>query len=127
MKLHMIADEENMAVRAHDENSYEKVVKDIKNMIDTDIYAVESVEQLAREFKISSGHMKNIFKKHTGITIFDYLFEKRMKEAKRLLEHTDLKVYEIAEKLGYKSRAFFSKAFQKSMGFTPSEYRKRNV
>lgn len=105
----------------------QKLVKEIKEVIDCNIYAVESVEQLAREFAISSGYMKNIFKKNTGITVFDYLFEKRMNEAKYLLEYSDLKVYEIAEKLGYKSSAFFSRAFQKNMGITPSEYRKQKA
>ena len=120
----MVADKNE--TKRREDDSHEKLVNDIINEIDNNIYAVKSVEQLARDYSISSGHIKNIFKKHTGITIFEYLFEKRMNAAKDLLDNTDLKVYEIAEKLGYKSKAFFSRAFQKQIGITPSQYRKRN-
>jgi len=108
-------------------NSYQKIVNDIKTMIDRDLYSIESVEEIARELKISSSYAKNIFKTNMGITIFDYLFEKRMKEAKKLLDDPYLKIYEVAERLGYKSKAYFSSAFQKYTGMTPNEYRKRKV
>lgn len=120
----MVADKNE--TKRHEEDTHEKLVCDIISEIDSNIYAVKSVEQLARDYSISSGHIKNIFKKHTGITIFEYLFEKRMSAAKDLLDNTDLKVYEIAEKLGYKSKAFFSRAFQRHIGTTPSQYRKRD-
>ena len=81
-------------------------------------------EQIAKELNISSSHAKNVFKKYTGITIFDYLFEKRMDEAKKLLSDTDLHIYQIAEKLGYRSKAYFSSAFQKYTGVTPNAWRK---
>lgn len=107
-----------------EQDKYKKLVNSIKLGIDKDIYGVESVEQIARDLNISSSHAKNIFKKYTGITIFDYLFEKRMNEAKKLLRETDLHVYEIAERLGYRSKAYFSSAFQKYTGRNPNEYRK---
>ena len=105
-------------------NNYHKIANDIKNIIDTRIYDIESVEQIANELKISVSYAKRIFKKQTGITIFDYLFERRMKEAKLLLKDPYLCVYEIADKLGYKSKTYFATAFQKYTGMTPNEYRK---
>ena len=48
-----------------------------------------------------------------------------MEVAKSLLDMPELRIYEIAEKLGYKSKAYFSSAFQKYTGMTPNEYRKR--
>ena len=101
-----------------------KLVNDIQAKINNNLYDIESVEQIAKELNISSSHAKNVFKKYTGITIFDYLFEKRMKEAEKLLSETDLHIYQIAEKVGYKSKAYFSTAFQKYTGTTPNEYRK---
>jgi len=106
------------------EDKYKKLTNEIINHIESDIYSVESAEQLARKLNVSVGHAKNVFKKCTGITIFDYLFEKRMNEAKRLLKDTDLHIYEIAAKLGYKSKAYFSTSFQKQFGVNPNDYRK---
>ncbi|MBR6728812.1 MAG: response regulator [Clostridia bacterium] len=107
-----------------EEDKYKKLVNEIKNIIDSDIYTVDSVEKIARQLKVSASHAKNVFKKVTGITIFDYLFESRMNEAKRLLKDTDLHIYEIADKLGYKSKAYFSTAFKKQFGINPNDYRK---
>ncbi len=107
-----------------EDDKYKKLVNDIQARINNNLYDIESVEQIARELNISSSHAKNTFKKYTGITIFDYLFEKRMKEAEKLLRETDLHIYQIAEKVGYKSKAYFSTAFQKYTGTTPNEYRK---
>jgi len=105
-------------------DKHKKIVNEIKKKIDNDLYNIESVEQIAKDLNVSSSHAKNMFKRYTGITIFDYLFEKRMNEAKRLLLDTDLHIYEIAEKLGYKSKAYFSTAFLKSFGVNPNDYRK---
>jgi len=107
-----------------EEDKYEKLTEKIKERIDSDLYSIESVEQVTRELNVSAGHAKNVFKKCTGITIFDYLFEKRMNEAERLLTETDMHIYEIAEKLGYSSQAYFSIAFRKKFGTKPNDYRK---
>lgn len=114
-------------IKQLEENAHQKLVHGIKTMIDQQLYSIDSVEQIARSFKVSSSYAKNTFKKHMGITIFDYLFEKRMQEAKNMLKHSDMRIYEIAEKLGYKSKAYFSSAFQKYSGVTPNEYRKREA
>jgi two-component system, response regulator YesN len=53
----------------------------------------------------------------------DYLAIVRIEEAKRLLRNSLLKVYEIAEKVGYKSNSYFSAVFKESCGMTPLEYR----
>ena len=46
----------------------------------------------------------------------------RMQKAKELLEHTDLKNYEIAERVGFSDSHYFSVAFKKTTGKTPTEY-----
>lgn len=107
-----------------EEDKHEKMVERIKERIDSDVYSVVSVEQIARELNVSPSHAKNVFKTLTGITIFDYLFDRRMKEAKYLLDKTDMHIYEIAENLGYSSQAYFSIAFRKQFGIKPNDYRK---
>ena len=52
----------------------------------------------------------------------EYITETRIAAAKEMLEQGDLKVYEIAEKLGYESAFYFSKVFKKVTGLSPREY-----
>ena len=54
--------------------------------------------------------------------MFDYLFEKRMEQAKQLLSDPYRKVYEVADMVGYKSKAYFSEAFRRYTGLTPRDY-----
>ncbi len=107
-----------------DDSIYRKLIYDIKTLIDEHLYEIKNVEHIASMLQISSSYAKNTFKKYTGITIFDYLFDARMKEAQKLLKDPYLRIYEIADRLGYKNKAYFSSAFQKYSGLTPSEYRK---
>jgi two-component system response regulator YesN len=50
-----------------------------------------------------------------------------MRAASILLSQTDLKIYEVAEKTGYKSQHYFSVAFKKVLEVSPMEYRKMNL
>lgn len=111
-------------IKQNEQIAYKKVAHDIKTIIDNELYNIDNISQISNKLEISPSHAGRMFKKAYGITIFDYLFEKRMQEAKRLLEDPYLKIYEIAEKLGYNNKAYFSSAFQKFYGMTPSEFRK---
>jgi AraC-like DNA-binding protein len=55
----------------------------------------------------------------------DFVLDIRMKEAKKLLERTSLRITEITDRLGYSDITYFSNAFKRKTGVTPSEYRKR--
>ena len=64
------------------------------------------------------------FKSYTGTNFVSYVKELRMTQAKRLLSETDLKVNEIALKVGYDNDKHFMKTFKAVVGVSPSEYRK---
>lgn len=64
------------------------------------------------------------FKNYTGINFVNYLKAIRIKEAKRLLEDTDLKIQEIGKMVGYDNDKHFMKIFKSICGISPSEYRK---
>lgn len=59
-----------------------------------------------------------------GITFIDYLTKVRIRKAIDLLFEEDLKMYEIAEKVGYTTQHYFSNVFKKITGVSPAEYRK---
>jgi len=58
------------------------------------------------------------------VTVFDFLREERMKEARRMLSETSLEVGTIARELGYGSAANFSTAFRERFGMPPSQFRR---
>ncbi len=84
-----------------------------------------SVKGIARELGISEGHLSHVFKRETDYTLMDYLTKYRMHIAMQLLRDCRVKVYEVAEKAGYRDVAYFSSTFKRILGVSPSEYQDR--
>ena len=66
------------------------------------------------------------FKERTGTTVIKYLNNYRIDIAKQALIHTNLKLEELAEALGYRYSSYFITQFTKAVGMPPGEYRKQN-
>lgn len=105
---------------------YQKVVEDIKSIIDEKYARIENVGQIINPLYISASHANFIFKQQTGQTIFDYLFAKRMEEAKRMLLDPYIRIYEIAERTGYKTNSYFASVFKEYTGLTPKQFREKH-
>ena len=71
---------------------------------------------------ISTSYFSTIFKANTGETFIEALTKKRIEKAKELLEGTSKKAYEVAAEVGYSDPHYFSIAFKKVTGMTPTEY-----
>lgn len=84
-----------------------------------------SVGVIAQSLGISEGHLSHLFKKETNYTVMAYITRYRMRAAMRLLSDCRNKVYEVAEKVGYKDITYFSSTFKKIVGMSPSEYQDR--
>lgn len=98
----------------------EEALNYIRNNFQTDL----GVEQTAEQVGLSVSYFCLLFKQKTGLTFLDYVTNVRMEYACHFLQNTDLKTYEIAEKVGYTDQRYFSQVFKKKMKKTPSEYRK---
>ena len=83
-----------------------------------------SLQDICGELYLSTSQFSALFKEGTGHTFVEYLTEVRIDEAKHLLKTTDLKSYEIADRVGYQDPRYFSSIFKKITGFTTTEYRK---
>ncbi len=87
------------------------------------------IESICQNLNVSSSYFSTTFKKTTGKTFINYLTDYRMDEAIRLLQTTEYKTYEIAEKTGYSDPNYFpnyfSYAFKKKYGISPSKYRRQ--
>ncbi len=82
------------------------------------------LESFARMFNYNANYLGKIFRKEIGDSFNNILDSIRIANAKRLLEETDLKVYQISEQVGYKNIDYFYLKFRKYVGISPKEYQK---
>ena len=83
-----------------------------------------SLNILAEEFHLSAQYISQLFKNEIGVNFLSYLTNIRIEQAKKLLLSTDYAVAEVSERTGYSDYRVFTKAFKKSEGVTPSQYRR---
>lgn len=83
-----------------------------------------SLETVSEYLHLSSSYFSKLFKTETGITFKNYMIKQKINYAKKLLKNPQYKIYDVADKCGYKSEQFFSAVFKAQCGYTPMEYRK---
>ncbi len=94
--------------------------------INTHFLGKITVGEISKAVGISSVYLQKLFKLQYGKTIHEVITEKRVMQAKHLLEQTNLGVSEIAKQCGFGSREILSYEFQKCVGISPSKHRKSN-
>ena len=82
---------------------------------------------VARVVNLSSVYFSGLFKKEIGENFVDYLNRVRIDAAKVLLKDVRNNIGEIAEQCGFSDTRYFAKIFKRSVGITPSDYRKRQI
>ena len=113
---------EHLEVKDDDPNI--RLANELKKIINEKYLELDTVSQVAGEVYVSTVHANTVFKKNFGCTMFDYLTKIKLEKAKELLNKTDMKIYEIADHIGYKSKTYFTSLFKDYTGMTPKEYRK---
>lgn len=86
-----------------------------------------NLQELAKLVGTNSKRLNLAFRKCAGVTVYEYLREERMVEARKLLFNTHLSISEVAEKIGFSSNANFSTAFKERFGMPPSKFRSRQI
>ncbi|NWL88947.1 MULTISPECIES: response regulator transcription factor [unclassified Paenibacillus] len=81
------------------------------------------IQDVAAEVHLNPNYFSSLFKEETGLTFSDFVTKRRILEGKRMLAQTDLKIYMIAEKVGYQTSKYFTKVFHDLEGITPKQYR----
>lgn len=84
-----------------------------------------SLDEISHAISVSKNYFCYLFKREVGMSLWNYLTTVRLRYAKKLLEETDLKAYEIAFLVGYDNPSYFSKVFKRQEQMTPNEYRDR--
>lgn len=99
----------------------------IKKYIDTHYRESINLKSIAAQFYMNSVYLGQLFRKHYGVYFNDYLLELRVEEAKKLLRQTDLRMYEIAARVGIQNANYFVTQFEKLEKLSPMEYRNKLV
>jgi two-component system response regulator YesN len=113
----------NLHVKQQENSQNRMLVKNILKYLETQCQTAVNLELLSEQFHYSPNYLNFIFKKETGMTVYDYLTRCRMEKAKQLLADGEKKVYEVAEAVGYTHTAYFSNLFKKHTGQSPKEFR----
>lgn len=107
-----------------DESRYNKLIARFKEFIHKHFDEEISLKQVADEVNLNPSYFSALLKRYIGMNYSEYLTWVRIEEAKKLLIHTDLKVYEVGEKVGYQNTYYFNRIFKKVSGITPGDYKK---
>ena len=84
------------------------------------------IGQVAASLDLSESHLSHVFKKETGKSLGSYITAYRIQRAMELLQDCRSKVYEVAERVGYRDITYFSATFKRTVGVSPSEYQREN-
>lgn len=99
------------------------VIKLAKDYIINNFNKNITLKDVADEVFLSQNYLSELFKKEIGEGFYDFLSKYRIKKAKEILITTNLRVYEVAQKVGYNDSITFGRAFKKITGMTPNNFR----
>lgn len=104
-----------------------QVLQRAKRYIRENYHRSLSLADVSKTVHVSPNYLSYLFRDEAGMTFLEYLTSLRMQEAKRLLMQPGIKIYEVAEKVGYGSWKHFSRIFKDTTDYNPVDYRKRAV
>ena len=113
----------DMIIRGIGHDGSDHVFDDILDYLERNYAESLKLEVLAPLFGYNSSYLGKLFSQKAGMGFNAYLDQVRLKKAMELLENTDMKVYEIATRTGYKNVDYFHQKFRKYKDMSPAEYR----
>lgn len=101
------------------------VIDKVKTYVQAELHQNITLKQISRQLHFNCAYLGQKFKLHENMSFNEYLLQQRMEKAKLLLKKTDLKIYEIANEVGYTEIDWFYKKFKEYTGYSANEYRKK--
>jgi len=100
------------------------VLAEVSRIIERDLSGDLSLPRLGEAVGLSPGYLGKMFKAAKGVHLVDYVTERRLTEAARLLSETGDDVQDIGRSVGFNTPAYFIRRFKQRYGRTPYEYRR---
>lgn len=99
-----------------------RIVAEVQEYIRHHLDSKLSLNDVAAVFNFSPGYLSQLFTQNGETSFVEFVTETRIAAAKDMMASTDLKIYEISERLGFESAFYFSKVFKKLEGVSPRAY-----
>jgi AraC-like DNA-binding protein len=102
----------------------EPLVAAVFDVVEERYHEPISLKEVAAAVGLTTGHLTTVVGRRTGRTVQQWITERRMREARRLLADTDLAVVEVAHRVGYRESGYFVRRFRAEHGVTPGVWRR---
>jgi AraC family transcriptional activator of pobA len=103
--------------------SEEPLLAEVFGVIERRFPGPLSLRDVAAEVRLTPGHLTTAVRRKTGRTVQDWITERRMSEARRLLVETDLALGEVGRRAGYPDGGYFARVFRREHGVPPRAWR----
>lgn len=100
-------------------------IANVRSYIDQNFVNKISLESVAKQFSVNKSYLLRLFKENTGLTVNNYILQKRILMSKNELRFSNKTLDVIAQECGLEEANYFIRMFKKIEGMTPGEYRKR--
>ena len=122
-----LSEESSNSIYDDNEKTNVTAIKLAKQYIINNFNKNITLKEVADEVFLSQNYLSELFKKEMGEGFYDFLSRYRIQVAKDLLLTTNLRVYEVAQNVGYNDSITFGRAFKKLTGATPNSFRNNKV
>ena len=106
------------------ESGRERIVSEIRSMLEEDLRRNFSLTNLAKHFSVSKQHLCHLYKQQTGRSIIEDVNECRMDHAAELLLNGATPISEICYRCGFNDLSYFYRTFKQRFGLNPGEFRR---
>ncbi|GGF90301.1 AraC family transcriptional regulator [Paenibacillus albidus] len=103
-----------------------KLIDEIIRYVEENLEKKITLKEVAAHFDFTPNYLGYLFKEEYGQPFSEYVNERKTSRVSELLSDPTLKIYEIAERMGYKNIIYFNRQFKQTTGMTPGEYRKKH-
>lgn len=124
MKHWMVHNIDKALKYASEVRKSKSVVWNVKQFIELNVGKDLSCEEIANQVFLNPIYLNRIFKKETGVSLSEYIQQRRLKIAKDLLSNTNMPVSTIAAHVGYTNFSHFSRMFRKHTNMSPMDFRR---
>lgn len=125
MKANILNFYDTINHQLHTQSTYyqQRIIHSCKTYVEAHLKETITLTSVADFVNMNPAYLSHIFKKVTGVTLFDFITDCRINKAKHLLKTSYLKIFEVAKEAGYQDQRYFCQVFKKKVGMTAAEYR----
>lgn len=118
---------------------YAERMRKIKKKTSLSVYSMKAMDyvydhlhekikigEIADSVGVSRSHLSRLFNEETGITLSEYIMQKKLQTARNMMVYSEFTCAEISEYLAFASGSYFAKCFKEHYGISPYQYRKEN-